>query len=170
MKKWISKKMKRKFILLMAIGSLAYCFTLCSCNPCDTGYQFESDGLFGFKVIDRTTKEPVLHIRHTWYNYDTVAVYNENWDNMFAAVDYDGVVGFIFIDRITDKGVIDQLITRRFFMYFNYQDIDTIDIAFKMRLDECNDQRISYFKVAYNDSVYYDAITNRVYNGLSFIK
>ena len=41
-------------------------------------------------------------------------------------------------------------------MYFNYQDIDTIDIAFEMKYDQCHHQVIKYFKVGYNNSVYFD--------------
>jgi hypothetical protein len=44
-------------------------------------------------------------------------------------------------------------------MYFNYMDIDTIDVVFEMKKNKCDEQVMKYFKVAYNDSVYFDGPT-----------
>jgi hypothetical protein len=131
----------------------------------------DGDNPFGFIILDKVTRERVLHVMHTKYNYDTVRVYKENWDEAaHQQIDFSGLIIFDFIDKQMDQGVVNQLITKRYFMYFNYQDIDTIDISFKMRLDDCSDQRMSYFKVAYNDSVYFDSPTTSVNNSLSFLK
>lgn len=105
------------------------------------------------------------------FNYDTVKVYSENWEIAFdSPVPFDGVIFLEFIDPIGDRNILDQLISKRFYMYFNYQDIDTIDIAFKMdKKNSCNAQAMSYFKVSYNDSVYFDNEVNDV-PGIDFLK
>ncbi len=155
-------------ILLFALVT----FNSCDLNgsKCGGDYSFSGDNLFGFVILDKKTNENVFNVFTTNYNYDTVTVYNPDWKVALAtSIGFDGAVALRFIDLQSDKDVVDQLISKRFYMYFNYQDIDTIDIDFKMTKGNCGHQIMEYFKVAYNDSVYVDKIVSRV-PGASFLK
>jgi hypothetical protein len=50
----------------------------------------------------------------------------------------DGTVLFQFVTN-SDAGKVDQVISRRFYMYFNHNDVDTIDIDFNTSFDKCHD-------------------------------
>ena len=133
----------------------------CDWGRCGGDYYFYGN-LFGFNVLDGKTRQNVLEVGQINYGYDTVKVYHENWDVAYAKpVPGDGMIFLQFIDEVKDKGVVNTRIARRFYMYFNYQNVDTLDIAFEMKYDKCHNQRMKYFKVAYNDSVYFDGPTDR---------
>jgi hypothetical protein len=105
----------------------------------------------------------VLEIGQSDYNHDTVKVYHENWEVAYPGpVRGDGFIALPFIDPVIDKDIVNKRIARRFYMYFNYQEVDTIDIAFEMQYDQCHHQVMKYFKVAYNDSIYFEGPTETV--------
>ncbi len=124
--------------LLIAFAALASCCALYSCDEnlfssCRQEYYFIGDNEFTFHVLDKRTKENLLAYGQIGYNYDTVKVYYDNWEVAYSgSVRGDGLIVLRFL-RQEDVGVIDQLISRRFYMYFNYHDIDTIDFAFETK-------------------------------------
>lgn len=171
-------KQVRTFLSILAIATSS-AFVGCDYNlfsGCGEGdwYEFTTQNALRFLILDKATRENVLYIGQTNYNYDTVKVYDISGN---VTVPYqngewtawDGRMDLIFLDYFTDRNVVNQRITRRYYMYFDYMDIDTIDLAFEMRIDKCDRQIMKYFKVAYNDSVYYDGYTDRVW-GVEFLK
>jgi hypothetical protein len=155
--------------LLIAYAALASC---CALVACDQGlfsscrkddYSFIADNSFTFGIFDRKTKENILVIGRITYNRDTVQVYNENWEEARkGSVAGDGFIQLRFLKE-EDNGVVGKLTNRRFYMYFNYQDIDTIDIAFKAMRNDCNEQALESLKVSYNDSIYLDGPIEKFY-------
>jgi hypothetical protein len=144
-------------------------YALFSCTCRTRRYDFAHSNPFLANVLDKATKQNVLLIGQVKYNYDTVRVYNEKWEAVTGRIRNDGLIVLNFIEKERDKGKINQLIERRFYMYFNYQDIDTIDIAFQLRWDDCNEEELKYFRVAYNDSVYFEGTVERT-PGVYFLK
>jgi hypothetical protein len=143
---------------------IAYSLFSCECQTGETSgdYNFQVSNGFHGTILYKRTRKPVLFIGQVKYNYDTVAIFNEDWKVKGAGqINNDGSIYLFFIED-SDYGILDTQIQRRYYMYFNYQDIDTIDIAFEAKMNECDEQIIKYFKVAYNDSVYFDAPTERV--------
>jgi hypothetical protein len=166
---WISK------IILLGTSAVVICaicyLSSCKGDNCGGDYSVILNNQLSFHIYDKETKQDVLVVGESPYNFDTVKVYDTEWKvplNMHVRL--DGYVGFCFISE-SDKGKVDQKISKRFYMYFDQNDIDTIDIAFNTSYDECHNQLLKYFKVAYNDSVYFDGLTdnNRV-PGVNFIK
>jgi hypothetical protein len=152
---------------------IAYSLFSCECQTGETGgdYDFQFSNPLFFSILDKQTKQRVLLIGQIKYNYDTVAIFDEAWtnDSYSYTIRNDGSIVLDFINR-SDKGTLNKRVERRYYMYFNYQDIDTIDVAFEMKLNDCDEQIMKYFKVVYNDSIYFDAATDRVPGNLGFIK
>jgi len=165
-------KVVKDSILIVTFSAIAL---LSSCNgnlfpDCDGDYSFSGDNLFSFQIQDKITGQNMLHARNMKYNYDTVTVYDEGFNVALAApVELSGTLHLRFIDREKDKNVFDQIITKRFFMYFNYEDIDTVDIEFRMQKNGCEQQVMQYFKASYNGGVYVDEMVESV-PGASFLK
>lgn len=151
-------------ILNIALLSVVLLITVTACCSGESDYQFELDNYLFFSILDKQSKLDILEsINNTTYNYDTVNVYDENWGKVLdEGVDISGDIVLLFVNRTEDKGKINSLIEKRYYMYFNHQDIDTIDVQFKMNMNECDQQVLNYFKVSYNDSVYFDKKTNRI--------
>lgn len=146
---------------LISIATIFGFVAFSSCDRCEE-YYFAYGNDLSFTVLNRNTLENILHVRNMNFNYDTVKVFHENWEVAFdSPVPLNGIISLRFLDPIADRDVLDQLISKRFYMYFNFQDIDTIDIDFKMKKDDCG-QVMSYFKVAYNDSTYFDNTVNNI--------
>jgi hypothetical protein len=145
---------------------------LLSCDgffKCDKGeYDFKHSNAFGFHILDKTTKKNLLYIGETNYDYDTIKILDSDFRKVYPLegrwTAYDGLSIIEFIDKYKDKNVIDQRLKRTYYFYFNHTDLDTIEIEFEMKKDECDKQIIKYFKVAYNDSVYFDGATDYVYS------
>ena len=140
------------------------CDELVKCNQGD--YSIAGDNLFGFYILDKETKENLLHIRTTDYLYGKIKILDSDLQKVYPTGDHwgynDGFVIIPFIDNYKDKNVLDQRLKRTFYFYFDETDMDTIDVEFEMKKDDCGKQIMKYFKVAYNDSVYYDAATDYV--------
>lgn len=161
-------------LALLGILTIAACESLFS--GCGSGdyYDFASSNRLTFVILDKTTKENILYVGQTKYNYDTVRIFDINWDVAYPDNNQEwsatnGAIGLKFLNRDSDKGVLNTLISRSYFMYFDQHDTDTIDIAFEMKKNKCGDQILKYLKVAYNDSVYFDGKTESMI-GLYFLK
>jgi hypothetical protein len=142
-------------------------FLSCCCSR-EGDYDFSLNNQFFFTILDKATRGNILEIGQHSYNYDTLAIFDQNWQRK-SGVAFDGKVHIQFIEPDADKNKVRDYIERRFYMYFNYQDIDTVDIKFKMKFSECDAQIPSYFKVSYNNTTYYDKSTERIPN-LEFLK
>jgi hypothetical protein len=154
-------------VIIFVSGIITYSLFSCECQSGDY-YDFVTANSFGFIVADEKSKQNILSIGQTNYNYDTLKVYNSDWTVASNVEPGDGVVYLDFIER-KDKGQLALLISRNYYMYFNYLDTDTIKIDFKMRTDECDEQIVEYFRVSYNDSIYFDESTSFV-PGITFLK
>ena len=155
--------------LLIAFAALTSCSALVACDQglfssCrKDDYSFIAENSFTFGILDRKTKENILVNGQINYNRDTVQLYNQEWEVVYAApVPGDGLIEFLFLKE-EDKGVVGKLTGRRYYMYFDYQDIDTIDIVFVASKNNCNEQVLESLKVAYNDSVYLDGPLEKKY-------
>ncbi|AHM59285.1 hypothetical protein D770_05090 [Flammeovirgaceae bacterium 311] len=135
-------------------------FTLVSCDAddwrgCPRDYYFDLDNILGFEVKDQSGDYlygtyGLKIIEDIASGFDTLNVSN-NGTSIYIG----------FIDN-EDRGVVDQLITKRYYLIHQEGYKDTLDIDFKMRIDRCDDQVINYLKVVFNDSVYLDGNTDRV--------
>jgi hypothetical protein len=113
-----------------------------------------TSGRISFQIVDRATGLNILDFQSMKYDIDTVKVFNEDWTENNGSVDLSGTVNISYFSH-SDIWVPNQLVSRLYFLYFNFQDIDTIAIEYRMR-DNCGSPLDSYFKVAYNDSIYFD--------------
>jgi len=173
----IARDYIKKLNITLSIALMGCCLFMASCDLfCSGGdeYDFVGANRFGFNIVDRLTKEDILKIGQHTYNYDTLVVYSESWEVAYPEHNkewdaWDGRVYLTFINRESDRNVFNQRISRRFFFYFNYQDVDTIDIQFEMRRGECDQQVMRYFRVDYNNAVYFDGKTEFVPN-VEFLK
>jgi hypothetical protein len=149
--------------LVLILSSLSSC-----CGPED--YSLTDSNSFGFVIRNKKNKENILIAGDTQYILDSVNVYNEQWKVPYGTfIRPDGYLGLYFITK-DDRGKVNKTISKRFYMYFNYQDIDTIDIDFVTKYDECDFQKMKYFKVSYNDSVYYDGPSDETVPTATFYK
>ncbi len=155
--------------LCTAFIALASCCTIISCDEglfskCRRDdYSFIAENGFSFGILDKNTKENILAYGQITYNYDTLQLYDENWNAvLIEPVPGNGIIDMRFLKE-EDKGVINQLTNRRFYMYFNYQDVDTIDIAFEAQKNKCKEQILKSLKVSYNDSIYLDGPIEKYY-------
>lgn len=157
-----------KTLALVIISSVLVC-TLFSCE-CQSGdyYDFITANSLGFIIVDEKSKLNILSIGQTNYNYDTLKVYNSNWTVASNVEPGDGIVYLDFIER-DDKGQLSILISKKYYMYFNYLDVDTLNIDFRMSINDCDEQVIEYFEVSYNDSIYFDEETGFVPD-ITFLK
>lgn len=158
-------------ITLLIMGSC------CAMVSCDQGlfsscrrddYSFIADHSLTIGIFDKTTNENILVIGQTRYSRDTVQLYNEKWEKARnGPVPGDGYMQLRFL-MDEDKDVVGTLTRRRFYMYFNYQDIDTIDIAFTAMKNDCNEQVLESLKVSYNNFIYLDGPIEKYY--VDFLK
>lgn len=155
-------------VFLSAI--IAYSLFSCECQSGE-GYDFKWDNTLFFTILDKATKKPVLLIGQIKYNYDTVAILNADLAKRNDGfIRNDGYISLAFINSQEDTKINNTLTSRTFYVYFNYKDVDTLSVSFKTNINECDNQVINYFKVAYNDSIYFDGATDRVPGNLGFIK
>jgi hypothetical protein len=139
-------------------------------NNCPGDYNFETDNIFTFNLLDRFTEENLLVIGVNKYDEDTVKVYNEEWEITYdAPVRQDGLIVFYphFMDK--DADVVNQPVFKNYYLYLNQFDTDTINITYEATIDDCDDMVLKYVTVSYNDSIYFDGATNS-YPGVSFVK
>lgn len=164
---------KLKYVKRYAVEAITAFFLVTivfftSCDPgifssCEQEYYFDRDNTLAFVILDQTNQN-VLEILNTPYSYDTVKVYSTDWEVVYPIGDWyakNGVIDLAFINR-NDIGVVNEPIGKRYYMYFHRNDIDTIDIVFRMKYDKCDHQIIDYCKISYNNRVYYDEQTDHV--------
>jgi hypothetical protein len=135
-------------------------FTLFSCDAddwrgCPRDYYFDLDNIFGFEVKDHSGNYlygayGLKIIEDIPSGYDTI-----NFSN-------NGTYIYMYFIDNEDRGVINQLITKRYYLTHQEGYKDTLDINFEMRIDRCDDQVMKYIKVAFNDSVYFYGNIDRV--------
>jgi hypothetical protein len=160
--------MKKIFLSITALVLILSSLSSCKCGPED--YSLTDSNSFGFFIRDKKTNENILVAGDTQYILDSVKVYNDQWKVPFGNfLSSDGYQLLYFITK-DDRGKVNKTISKRFYMYFNYQDIDTIDIDFVTKYDECDLQKMNYFKVSYNDSVYYDGPSDKTVPTATFYK
>lgn len=148
----------QKVKIVFAISLLCGCLTLSACFLFYRCEESPSSAGFSFEILDKVSGLNVLLENNTKYYYDSIKVYNEDWTGISTSIGNNGGVYFpYYYGGQKDYGVPDQLISKKYFLYLYFQDVDTIAIDFKMRFGECNEPLVTYFKVAYNDSIYFDA-------------
>ncbi|AHM59181.1 hypothetical protein D770_04570 [Flammeovirgaceae bacterium 311] len=136
-------------------------FAICSCDTddlrgCPRDYYFDGDNDLGFEVVDEMGA-------NVYGSYDLEIVKETPSGNETMYIPENGAFIYLsFIDSQTDKDVVDQLISKRFYLVHRGVVKDTLDVNFEMRIDRCDDQIMKYLKISFNDSVYYDTQTNRV--------
>ncbi len=144
-------------------------------NDCNNDYNFYSDHLLHFQIIDKRTGINVLEIGVNRYNSDTVQIYDENLKPVGTGTHphNDGSIYFIFLVPTRDLDEpLNTPIEHTYYLYFEKKDYDTLRINYQIGLDECNDRILTQWSTSYNDSIYFDRDYNpyRFSEGALFIK
>ena len=164
-----------RLFLFLAFNLSLTIFYSCDTNiftGCENDYDLVVHNSLTCVILDKDSYENIFHIRSNRYHYDSIALYDklnpkiESQNYLF--IGQDGKLSIHFIDD-DEEGVFNQRIEKRFFFYFNHEDQDTIDMEYEFSKNDCKHQEISYFKIAYNDSIYFDSPINYVPN-IQFLK
>jgi hypothetical protein len=96
---------------------------------------------------------------------DSVMVYNERGEPQFTGpMDFRGEISFSTYGSTSELKVLpfNTPVLRRFILYLNQADQDTIDVAFKLRKNDCGFSEYENITIRYNIQMVYEgnATTN----------
>ena len=140
--------MKRLTDLLL-ITMISSFMTNCGCS--DPSYLIDGS-TFAFRLIDESTGEVVFPDR---FNPFTFQIIDDAGDTVDIDTRRDGGAsnyGFI-VDPTGDQSFrYDERFRRRFYLYFDSTDIDTLVLFFVPRRDDCTEY-MDDFEAYYNDEL-----------------
>ncbi|WP_143069706.1 hypothetical protein [Hymenobacter actinosclerus] len=131
-----------------------------SCNP-DQNSLREGGGL-SFHLVDARTGQDLLAQtpgNDSPYLLDSVMVYNEKGEpQLNRPVDFRGEIAFSTYGGLTELAALpyNSLVKRRFILYLNRADQDTIDASFSIRKNECGFSEFSTITISYNTQLVYE--------------
>jgi len=147
-----------KLFLTIVIGN-SILTTLGSCDP-ECNYDIETrDDHVTFALVDKRTGEYLFKESNLNYHVDTFKIFNEN-NVPLGEYDYnyfrDGSLGYRFniisiYNQRTDPDPVTQEVCKKYFLYLNYNDTDTLQTCFTARRDGC--LYFNRFQAYYNDSL-----------------
>jgi hypothetical protein len=143
---------KNIFRLVLLISVLQ---TLYACCRGDQEPDIYSKG-FSFSLVKKQTQQNLLGL-YGIYHKDTVKIYDEIGQKVYnGPVPPDGYIYFLPVRKDKDNQAFATEVTRKFYLYLDQYDTDTIKIAFKLKqIRECGKRDdIDYTKIYYNDSLY----------------
>lgn len=154
----------RSAIKLSAVLLLYLAFS--SCDPMCLFFDYEETvQTLWFKIQDRKTQKI--------YNGDSIMVYQDNLELVSL---YKGDYSEYFIsmhfhdfDTIRSNNLVNQRLEREFYVNYKTNDFDTLSIVFQVgRRWVCDTYHypLRYYKVTFNDSIYFD---QEVDNSLPYI-
>ncbi len=119
-------------------------------------------GTLSFQLVDARTGQDLLsHLpgNNPPYYLDSVMVYNEQGVAQFRGpMDYRGEISFSTYGSTSELNALPYHTTlrRRFTLHLNYTDQDTIDVAFRLRKNECGFSEFENITILYNTQYVYE--------------
>lgn len=142
-------------ILLLLPGCISE-----KCAP-DSNSMTEGGGLT-FHLVDARTGQDLLAQlpgNGPRYALDSVMVHNERREPQFRGpVDFRGGISFSSYGSTQELNVLPHNTTtrRRFTLYLNRADQDTIDVAFRLRKNDCGYSEFEHITIHYNAQFVYE--------------
>ena len=125
---------------------------LCSCitEKCDPGDK----NVYNSAIIDFTLRDAsgrnLLGFNGPYFS-DSVKIYDQQKRPVFRGpVRLDGIVGFAPLRLEIDQLPYGTALTRRYYLYLNHADSDTITLAFQLRKNDCGFAEFQRYEVTYN--------------------
>ncbi len=153
--------MKELFKSFFSLCWFALMGSLISCDNCNRDYDFYYDNLLVFYALNKETEQNLLEIGVNRYNSDTFNIYTKNLKPLDIHPDQDGSVVFYFLQPFQRKEEpLDTPIEHTYYVYFEEGDFDTLNIAYQIGLDDCNEKILTQWSAYYNDSLYLNFSSN----------
>jgi hypothetical protein len=154
-------------LLTLFLAPVASCV-----DDCEKEYRFNDRYFLLFNVLDEKTGQNLLQIGVNRYSRDTVDIYNESLEPFGIHPHNDGSMVFHFLDSTYSLNEpLNIPLEHTYYIYFEEGDYDTLNIAYQIGLDECQDKVLTQGSVSYNDSLYIEFPSNpRTSWGANFIK
>ena len=141
----------------------ALLFSACNNEKCSPdGNSLTEGGGLNFRLVDARTGRDLLAQtpgNGSPYSLDSVMVYNERGEPQFRGpVDFRGEISFSTYGSTSDLKALpfNTQVLRRFTLYLNRADQDTIDIAFKLRKNDCGFSEFENIIIRYNTQMVYE--------------
>lgn len=158
--------MQRSTYLSLILLLLQGCISE-KCAP-DSNSLTEGGGL-NFRLVDARTGQDLLAQtpgNGSPYSLDSVMVYNERGEPQFRGpVDFRGEISFSTYGSTEELSLLpyNTALQRRFLLYLNRADQDTIDVAFRLRKNDCGFAEFENITIHYNtQSVYEGSGTTQI--------
>jgi hypothetical protein len=157
--------MQRSVFLFLIPLLLQSCISE-KCAP-DSNSLEEGGGL-NFHLVDARTGQDLLAQlpgNGPRYSLDSVMVYNERGEPQFrGAVDFRGEIAFSTYGSTRELNTLPYhtALQRRFTLYLNRADQDTIDVAFSLRKNECGFSEFEKITIHYNTQFMYEGSGTRI--------
>ena len=122
----------------------------CITEKCDPGDKnVYNSALVDFTLLDATGRN-LLGFNGRYFS-DTVKIYDQQQRPVFRGpVRLDGIVGFAPLQLEIDQLLYATALTRRYYLYLNRADADTITLAFQLRKNDCGFAEFQRYEVMYN--------------------
>ncbi|WP_147320930.1 hypothetical protein [Hymenobacter lapidiphilus] len=138
-------------------------FFACNNESCDPSINSLSEGGgLNFHLINARTGQDLLAQtpdNRSLYSSDSVMVYDENGKPQFKGpVNFLGEVAFSIYGSVADLTALpyNSPVKRRFILYLNRADQDTIDASFRLRRNECGFSEFETVAIYYNTQLAYE--------------
>lgn len=138
----------------LKIISLIGIFLLCFSSSCkDCGHR-DNEAVFFFAVLEDSGSTKFME-PGSKYNLDTFKILNEKKETLDPSYSRKGRAGFnLQYDKVNTP--VDQDVCRKYYVYFNENDIDSLNVCLKINLDECEHSFFKESQVFYNNQLKYD--------------
>lgn len=125
---------------------------LCGCvtEKCDPGDKnVYNSAIVDFTLLNATGRN-LLGLNGPYFS-DTVRIHDEQRRSVFRGpVRLDGQVSFAPLQLELDQLPYGTALTRRYYLYLNRSDSDTITLAFQLRKNDCGFAEFQRYEVKYN--------------------
>ena len=151
------KNVYKPFLLFCCFALAA---SLSSCDNCKQDYDFYSEYAVDFNLVDENGKD-LLQTGVNRYHKDTIKIYDEELKSRDFYLGNDGVILFEFLSHTPElEEPINTPIGHTYYLYLEEGDYDTLSIAYRIDLDECQDRILTQWSGSYNDSLYIEFLSN----------
>jgi hypothetical protein len=157
-------------ILLLVIGYLACVFILYGCRCLGEPPSLSSTGL-KFSLIDKNTGINLFRSGASQipeYNKDTIKLFNQDFqqielEKIQESFLYSFQIRYIY-EYGEDESAFNAEKCKRYYLYLNQNDTDTLDLCFTAENLKCNGQWFKEFKVLYNSKLIYQKQKSTVFD------
>jgi hypothetical protein len=143
--------------------AVSFLFFACNNESCDPGFNSLSEGGgLSFRLVDARTGQDLLAQipgSNSPYHLDSIMVYNEKGEPQFKGpVDFRGEIYFSTYGRLAELKALpyNTPVKRRFILYLNRADQDTIDASFSLHKNECGFSEFATVSIHYNAELAYE--------------